>query len=162
MKRVGQPFDCDGAMARSGEVYEDLLQQLNQLPYYSESIPKSLGIEWVESQLHPLINNDLSVPDILRTLVEHATFQIGQVLDNYQLNSLLVTGGGVFNSFFMERLAANTSSKIIIPADEVVEYKEALIFAFLGVLRWRNEINVLKSVTGAKKNHCSGVISLTK
>lgn len=162
VKKLGYTFDRDGEIARSGSLNLELLKQLNQLSFYSAPIPKSLGIEWVESCVYPLISLEENVDTVLRTLVEHSTYQISRVLDDYQVNSLLVTGGGAFNSFFMERLSKQASSKIIIPRHEVVEYKEALIFAFLGVLRWRNEINVLKSVTGAKKDHCSGRVTIPK
>ncbi|MGB0807230.1 MAG: anhydro-N-acetylmuramic acid kinase [Salibacteraceae bacterium] len=160
-KRMGFDYDEYGVLAKSGVVLQELLQKLNVLPYYSKSLPKSLGVEWVEQFIYPEMSLKFSNIDLLRTLVEHITDQIALVIDKEEINSILITGGGAFNTFLIENLKVKVKSQIIVPINELVNYKEALIFAFLGVLRWENRINVLSTVTGAKHDHCSGQIHMT-
>ncbi|MFD2550186.1 anhydro-N-acetylmuramic acid kinase [Bizionia sediminis] len=154
--RLGFDFDTDGQVAASGVVCETLLEELNNLAYYKHAHPKSLGLEWVQQVVLPLIDSfQLSTPDVLRTFVAHVAAQIAQVI---KTGSVLVTGGGAYNSFLTACLKKQTAAKIVVPNTDVIEYKEALIFAFLGVLRVRNEVNCLASVTGAKHDHSSGII----
>ena len=155
-------FDNKGELARSGSVDAVLLDELNKLPFYNHKAPKSLGIEWVNKNIFPLIDSkNLLLKDVLRTFVEHIAIQISKVID-LKNKKMLVTGGGAYNSFLIERLENFAQTKITIPDANIVEYKEALIFAFLGVLKIRNEVNCLSSVTGASKNHCSGKILMPK
>jgi anhydro-N-acetylmuramic acid kinase len=158
---LGKPFDEDGAMARSGKLDETLLKELNSLPIYSGTERPSLAREWLEHVFVPLVERaSSSTQDKLRTVTEHAAQQISMVVNAKAAGgSVLVTGGGAKNGFLMERLSALSNAKIIAPEIEIVDYKEALIFAFLGVLRMRNETNVLRSVTGASRDSSSGVIS---
>lgn len=156
---LGLAYDDKGSLAASGTVHPVLLAQLNALPFYRETAPKSLGLEWVQASVFPLIDAfKLSNKDVLRTCVEHMACQIAAVLSARK--EVLVTGGGVFNLFLMERIAALSSTKISIPSTELIAYKEALIFALLGVLRSDNQVNCLSSVTGAKHDHSSGVVFL--
>ena len=158
IQKTGVSYDDKGILASSGEVNQLLLEKLNDLKFYKESAPKSLGLEWVKSMIFPLIDAcQLSVKDVLRTFVEHIAIQIGSVLTKNK-STVLVTGGGVYNLFLMERIMLHSNSQIVIPDPELIENKEALIFGFLGVLRLRNEVNVLASVTGAEKDHSSGKI----
>ena len=155
-------FDDKGQLASIGNINEDLLFQLNALKFYKEQPPKSLGLEWVELKIFPLIDTfKLQTEDILRTYVEHVAIQISQVIKQ-EKRSVLATGGGVYNSFLMNRISYFSKSEIVIPNNQIVEYKEALIFGLLGVLKDRNEINCLKSVTGAKQDHSSGKILIPK
>lgn len=157
-EQIGFAFDDGGKLAASGAVHQGLLNKLNDLPFYKLSPPKSLGLEWVKEYILPLIDSyTISVEDILCTFIEHVAIQISSQLK--LLNSkALVTGGGAYNDFLMLRLRANNTSEIIIPNKLLVEFKEALIFGFLGVLKIENKVNVLSSVTGAKNDHSSGVI----
>lgn len=156
---LGLNFDDEGALASQGNVNLELLKQLDSLPFYKDMYPKSLGLEWVNNCIFPIIDNyNLPVKDILRTFVEHIATQISLVINKKQKASVLVTGGGVFNSFLMKRIKILCKNKIVIPSKEIIEFKEALIFAFLGVLKLRDEINCLRSVTGAEKDHSSGKI----
>jgi len=157
-RKVGKSYDKDGEISSTGIVIPELLNQLNQLNYYKKPVPKSLGIEWVEKEIYPLLLDEYPVADTLRTVVAHVVAQICKALIEYEIKDVLVTGGGAFNSFFMSELQKATHSSIVIPDKKIIEYKEALIFAFMGVLRMENQINVLKSVTGALKNHSSGKI----
>jgi anhydro-N-acetylmuramic acid kinase len=159
VKQLDLDFDDKGKIASTGKVDDELLHQLNALNYYKKDYPKSLGLEWVNSKIFPLIDSfKLSTKDILRTFVEHIAIQISKEISTKETANVLITGGGVFNLFLIQLIKSYGNSKIVIPSKEIIEYKEALIFGFLGVLKLRNEVNCLSSVTGAKRNHSSGKI----
>ena len=157
-ENLGELYDKDGSYAASGTVISPLLEQLNQLHFYQTNGPKSLGVEWLEDQFYPLLRKENDWKNILRTIVEHETDQIARICNQNELKRVLVTGGGAFNTFFMERLRSKSHSEFVVPEAELVEFKEALAFAFLGVLRSRNEVNTLASVTGAREDSCGGKI----
>ena len=158
-KKIGLEYDNKGQLAESGILHSDLVSQLNKLDYYQQSPPKSLGREWVEKNVIPLIDEFKLEPiDVLRTFIYHIAFQINSVLNDLQKGQVLITGGGVKNTYLIKQLKKAVDSEIIIPDDSTIDYKEALVFAFLSVLRWRNEINCLSSVTGALRDSSSGVI----
>ncbi|REE08756.1 anhydro-N-acetylmuramic acid kinase [Winogradskyella pacifica] len=162
VSKLNLEFDDKGQLASAGKVNKSLLLQLNALHYYKEEPPKSLGLEWVDLNIFPLIESfQLEMKDILRTFVEHVALQISKVLVEKN-TKVLVTGGGVYNNFLIDRLRQLSIVEIVIPQNEIIEFKEALIFGLLGVLKKRNEINCLKSVTGAKRNHSSGKILIPK
>jgi anhydro-N-acetylmuramic acid kinase len=132
---------------------------LNSIDFYSQKPPKSLGLEWVKENIFPLIDRlETDISSILRTFVEHVAIQISKVIKDS--NSVLITGGGAFNSFLMNRIEEVSNNKFMLPKKELIDFKEALIFAFLGLLRFSNQVNCLSSVTGAKKDHSSGVTFL--
>jgi len=162
LNKLVQPFDKNfdenGALAKTGKINEPLLLQLNTLEFYQQPHPKSLGIEWCHENIFPLFN-DLEILDILATVTEHASQQIAHVINEYQFTNILFTGGGTYNTFLIDKIKAKTSAQIIIPDDEIINYKEALIFAFMGVLKWNNSINVLASATGSSTDHSSGTIA---
>lgn len=151
---LGKEYDKNGSIAEKGVVNSDLLTSLNEIRYYSKASPKSLGKEWFEKEFLPLIKpyND-SKENILRTLTEHISIQIAKVIKE---GNCLVTGGGAFNSFLMKRITANSKCKFILPNKNLINYKEALIFGLLGVLKIKGKINCLASVTGAKRNSIVG------
>jgi anhydro-N-acetylmuramic acid kinase len=149
-------FDKDGKKARQGSIIPELLEKINSLSFYKKSTPKSLSREWVGKFIKPLLIEKYQAKDILHTFCEHIGFQVGSYLKK---ESVLFTGGGVFNSYLMSRIEYYSKSNIIIPDKEIINFKEALIFAFMGVLRLRNEVNCLRSVTGAKRNNCGGEIN---
>jgi anhydro-N-acetylmuramic acid kinase len=159
VSKLGYDFDDSGKIASTGKMNPELLSELNSLDFYNLSPPKSLGLEWVRDIVFPIIDNyKLNVEDILRTFIEHCAFQISREISKKEDASILITGGGVYNSFFIERLKTFSNNNIIIPDKNLIEFKEALIFGLLGVLKLRGEINCLRSVTGAKKDHSSGQI----
>jgi anhydro-N-acetylmuramic acid kinase len=159
--RLGLEYDKDGLIARSGEIDYNLLDQLNELTYYHQKYPKSLGREWLEEELLPLCENYKGpVMNLLRTLCEHAAFQINHAVSADKPLKILVTGGGSHNMFLMERIRQYGKHTWTLTTVELSDFKEALVFAFLGVLRWRGEINVLSSVTGCAKDHTGGTICL--
>ena len=153
----GLPYDRDGQLARSGEVDMDLLKRLNRHSFYGQMPPKSLGREFFEANQKDLMKN-LSVEDMLATFVEHIALQIALGVSHLPKGKILVTGGGARNQFLMERLQARTSHEVVIPEKMIIDYKEALVFAFLGLLRVEGKTNVLASVTGAESDSCSGRI----
>jgi anhydro-N-acetylmuramic acid kinase len=159
---VGKPFDENGGMARAGTLNVELLQRLNDLSIYKEGKRPSLAREWLEQAFWPMVEGaDVPLENKLRTVTEHAAIQISSVINAKAANGrVLATGGGAKNGFLMERIAALSNAKVVVPELDIVDFKEALIFAFLGVLRWQGEINVLRSVTGAERDSCSGTISL--
>lgn len=157
VSKLGFGYDNEGKIASSGKINRELLEKLNTLNFYKKSAPKSLGFEWVQKEIFPLIDRlENDIPTILRTFVEHSAIQIGTIISHNK--SVLITGGGVFNSFLMERIEFYSNNKIEIQSNKLINYKEALIFAFLGLLRVDNQVNCLKSVTGASIDHSSGVI----
>lgn len=156
-------YDKDGEIALAGEVNKALLALLNELDYYTQSPPKSLGIEWFQSHFRPILDAfDCSLEDKMSTVIEHNSYQISKVISEIcKTNStpkVLITGGGIKNPAFKARLIKylEKCAAVVIPDQELVDYKEALIFAFMGVLRFRGEQNVLASVTGASRNSSSG------
>ncbi len=157
--KLGFAYDDRGNLARSGNLNQDLLNDLNALPFYELPYPKSLGIEFVNEIILPLISKyNISEIDLLRTFVEHVAFQISEAVIDKN-SSLLITGGGAYNDFLIERMQSYLHNvKIIIPDKVTLEFKEALVFALLGVLKLRSEINVLSSVTGANKDNSAGNI----
>lgn len=158
-KKIGLDFDEGGEIAKKGALHLDLLNELNSLQFYTAAIPKSLGFEFVESIVFPIIDSyNLKVETILRTFIAHIVNQISVCLNNKEDSKLLITGGGAFNTFFIDELKKAVKNKIIIPDNTIVNYKEALIFALLGVLKDENKVNCLSSVTGAERDHSSGKI----
>ena len=157
--KAGKEFDKDGFIAMKGKINVELLKSLNSLSYYNLPMPKSLGREWFESDFLPLIqNNSIKIQDRLRTVYEHISIQTGKNLPGKKQSSVLTTGGGALNKFLVQLLNQHSIHQFVIPVREIVEFKEAIIFAFLGVLRFCKEINVLSSATGAKADSISGVI----
>ena len=153
----GLDYDRDGELARSGEVNMDLLKRLNKHPFYGQLPPKSLGREFFEANQKELLK-DLSVEDMLATFTEHIALQVALAVSVLPKSKLLVTGGGARNKYLIERLQARSSHEVIVPEKMIIDYKEALVFAFLGLLRLEGKTNVLASVTGAESDSCSGRI----
>ncbi|HPR25018.1 anhydro-N-acetylmuramic acid kinase [Lentimicrobium sp.] len=155
----GLRFDDSGKIARSGNLIPGLFQQLKRLDYYSAKPPKSLGREWVEANIYPLADKFLDdIPGILHTLTVHIAEQISLSLPEKPFEKVLLTGGGVHNSFLIEMIRKMTSCHIDIPEPKIINFKEALIFALLGVLRYKNIPNCLASVTGAVSDSIGGAI----
>lgn len=156
-RQIGLKMDRDGEIAARGEVCETLLKSLDALDYYARAYPKSLGREWVESHVFPLLDGaGLSLEDTLRTYYEHCAAQLARVV--VPGKSILVTGGGACNKFLVQRMKEKSGCRIIVPEPAIVAYKEALIFAFLGVLYMLDRPSCLKSVTGAARDNIGGML----
>ncbi len=154
-------FDDSGKLARKGRVDMSLLEELNSLDFYWTSGAKSLGREWFEKNILPILDrSQLRVEDKLATYTEHIAYQVGKVVSHYPAQSILVTGGGAYNTYLVERLSEALNPDVILPEQNIIDFKEAIIFAFLGVLRKRQEVNILKTVTGASADSVAGAIHL--
>ena len=156
-QREGLDYDKDGLLARSGTLDPTLLARLNDHPYYRQAPPKSLGREFFETFQRPLLEG-YGTADALATFTEHVAVQIADAVKEVPQGTLLATGGGALNTFLLERLQQHTHHRVLVPDRQTVNYKEALIFALLGLLRLEGRTNVLCSVTGAPNDSCSGRI----
>lgn len=169
VNELGKEYDDGGQIAASGTVNDALLDKLNSLDYYKQPYPKSLANDFGTDILYPIIKNTgIEIKDALRTCVEHITFQISNAistLGDHKLQTtnhkLLTTGGGAFNTFLIQKLSeylGRMNIEVIVPGKKLVNFKEALIMAFIGILRWRQEYNVLSSVTGASRDSIGGAL----
>jgi len=157
-RKIDLAFDKGGELARSGSINQNMLDRLNGLKYYLLPHPKSIGYEWFVEEVVPIVDiTDDSTENLLHTSIHHICEKIAQ-----QVNVLFVTGGGALNHFLIEMLQEKLGErvKVIVPEKELIEFKEAVVFSLMGALRMEQEINVLKSVTGAKRDSSSGVVYL--
>ncbi len=158
-RKLGLEYDKDGFLASQGALNESVLQKMNALEYYHRPAPKSLGKEWYVAHFLPLIASQ-DPQSMLRTTVEHIALQVSKVVSSQSIRTLLVTGGGAKNKFLVERIAAlSPQCSVSVPEPQVVDYKEAIVFALLGYLRVKGQNNCFQSVTGASRDNCSGQLS---
>jgi len=159
--RAGYAYDNNGEMGSRGTIHTGLVDRLNALDFYTLPAPKSLGREWVETSFMPVLDQyNIPTEDMLRSVYEHIAVQISRYINSFETGEVLVTGGGAFNTFLVDLIRQKSRSVLFIPDEQLVKFKEALVFALLGLLRYRNEINCLASVTGASRNSSSGIIHL--
>lgn len=159
-EKKGQAFDKDGKFAASGKINKELLKKLNTLPYYKIKGSRSLGFEDYEKQLLPFLRTKTTTNDLLATFTEHIAQQIAHILNVNKLQTVLITGGGTFNTHLIALIKQKTKCKVVIPTKTIVNFKEAIIFAFLGYLRLHHKTNTLKTVTGASRNSIGGAVYL--
>jgi anhydro-N-acetylmuramic acid kinase len=161
-EKMNMPYDKDGLIAQSGNMIQALLNELNELDYYKQKGARSLGFEWFEKYFLQLLNKykDHSTADLMFTFNEHASIAIANVLNENHLKNILITGGGAYNKKLIANIKNKTTAHLIIPDATVINFKEALIFAFLGYLRLTEQTNTLSSVTGAKQNSIGGAVYL--
>ena len=155
-------------MAAAGKIDTTLLTRLNSLSYYADPYPKTLSNNFGTDEVFPLIQSyDFVIEDKLRTYTEHVAMQIGYAVQNVaqhpiaQNGKLLITGGGAFNTFLIDRIKVAVQAsgiEAIVPDEQLICYKEALIMALIGTLRWREEYNVLHTVTGATRSSIGGAV----
>ncbi len=157
VKDTGRTYDKGGELARIGHVLPDLLDEMNNWQFYKKEAPKSLSTEELLAYFLPLFDRYSSIEDKLRTIVEHIALNVS-LQDEHSKEKGLVTGGGAHNEFLIERISTLSKVDWQVPAASIVDYKEAIIIAFLGILRWRNENNVLSSVTGASRDSIGGAL----
>lgn len=161
-REIGLEYDRDGEIARGGTVNSELLAALNGMDFYKQTGPKSLGREWVETYVFPLLEScGLPLCDMLRTFYEHAAWQVARVVKagtEKKNPTLFVTGGGAFNKFLIERIKDLSEAEVVIPDKSIIEYKEAIIFALLGALYMADEPGCLSSVTGAAMDNIGGML----
>ena len=164
-QEAGKQYDSEGQMARGGVVIDALLNELNALDYYNQPYPKSLANSFGVDVVYPIVKKyGASINDLLATYTAHIAQQIkNAVAAASNEKKLLVTGGGAFNTFLIESLQEVLKEKnvsVVVPDENLVKYKEAIIMALIGVLRWREEYNVISSVTGAKRASIGGALWL--
>lgn len=158
-QKLGFEYDESGEIASRGKINTVLLNKLNSLDFYDKTPPKSLGLEWVQQEIFPLIDSlETDVSSVLRTFVAHIAIQVSKVISNN--NAVLMTGGGVFNQFLIKCIEEKSNIKIEVLNSEIINFKEALVFSFLGLLKLDSQVNCLSSVTGAEKDHSSGEVFL--
>ena len=154
---LNEDYDKNGDFARSGIENEALLKKLNGLEYYTKSAPKSLGTEWLDKNFYPLISEDLDPKTILRTVSTHIATQITHTLKTNNISSVYLSGGGVKNKFLINALKKRYTGNIIVPDEQVIDFKEALIFAFLGYCYLLNRATTIQTVTGSALSLSTGV-----
>ncbi|MBQ0016882.1 MAG: anhydro-N-acetylmuramic acid kinase [Bacteroidales bacterium] len=161
--QLGYDYDPDGSLAKQGQIIDPLLPALNKLPFYRQAAPKSLGREWVDQLFMPVVQqfSTYDTHSLLRTVTEHIATQIAHAISTHRTTpqpiQLLATGGGALNQFLIERIKSlSASTHVTIPDTNVINYKEAIIFALLGLLRLIGQPNCLKRVTGAQTDCCGG------
>jgi anhydro-N-acetylmuramic acid kinase len=157
-RRQDLDFDSDGHLASQGNLIPELLLKLNNLDFVHQALPRSTGSEWFEREVVPLLSEIYRNQDLLHTLCEHVAVQIAKVSDILDGSDMLVTGGGAWNSFLIDRISHHARANVIVPDDETVAFKEAIVFAFLGFLRYNQLPNCLRSITGASMDSCSGAL----
>ena len=156
----GQDFDKNGETGKKGKALDNLLAELESLDFYSQAPPKSLGTEWVDENIRPLLKkyDGQKQEDLMATWYEHAATRISNDLNTHKAKKILFTGGGVKNKYLMSLLQKKLEGEIVIPDTNIVDFKEAAGFAYLGILRLLGLPNCLASVTGARRDNSSGVI----
>lgn len=165
VNELGKDYDPGGKFAAAGKIHIPLLEKMNSLKYYSQSAPKSLANSYGTDVLCPMIKKEgLEIPDALATFCEHIAMQTMKALLPFakkRKEKMLVTGGGAWNGYLISRLRLYLDTlniDVVVPDADTVNYKEALIMAFIAVLRLREEPNVLSSVTGATRNSSGGAL----
>ncbi len=161
-------YDKDGTIARSGKINLELLNELNSQWYYEKPYPKSIGGGWVTKIFQPTFRKyRIEIEDKLCTAVEHIAMQIAKDIKNIYANeylskdethSMLVSGGGAFNKFLLERINVHSPVAVVVPDPATIKFKESLLTALMGTLRFRGEVNMLASVTGASADSCGGEV----
>lgn len=156
-ERLGDTMDRDGMYSSKGKMLYDILQQWENLEFYKKLPPKSLGREWVETVfLDQIYEPAFDAKDLMCTALEHMSRRIAHALP--EDGPVLVTGGGAYHPTLLQKIRKLSKAEIVVPDSTLIDYKEALIFALMGYLRWQNIPNVLGSVTGARTDHSSGVV----
>lgn len=156
-ENLGKKFDENGRIAKAGTIDEDILNKLNNLEFYKQTNPRSLGVEWVIDQILPHFEGML-YENVLATFTHHAAQKIAETTVFYGIKNMLITGGGAYNKYLISLIKERTETEIILPHSDIINFKEALIFAFMGVLKINNENNVLSSSTGSSADHSSGLL----
>jgi anhydro-N-acetylmuramic acid kinase len=165
---AGKAYDAGGQLAASGAVHAGLLMRLNELHYYKLPHPKSLANSFGTDEVFPIVNSaGLSIEDAARTYTEHIVLQIKSSIEgaggskNTIPKKMLVTGGGALNTFMVQRLSVELTQagiEVVVPNERIINFKEALCMALIAALRWRQEYNVLSSVTGAERDSIGGAL----
>jgi anhydro-N-acetylmuramic acid kinase len=155
-QKIGFSMDEGDSLSQSGNRVDKLIDSWKNNPFFKETFPKSLANQWVTN--HFLGIENIAPEDVLHSFAHFITDQLSDVLNYYSPERVLVTGGGTYNQFVMSLLKQKCTSNLIKPSNELINYKESLMFGFLGLLRMRGDNNVLSSATGASRDSSSGTI----
>lgn len=155
----GMLYDEGGQLARSGNLNSTFLEALNALTYY-HGAPASLGSEYVQFEVFPAMArfSTLDLADRLCTVNHHIAQQISRHLKD--ASSVLVTGGGAHNAFLRELLKEKIAAKITLPDASLIDSKEAICFAFLGLRRILHQVNIYSVSTGSSADSSAGAVYL--
>lgn len=156
-EKLGRAFDKNGELAAGARVNRKILAALNENEYYTKTGAKSIGREWFEREIIPQLKGK-NIQNLLATAVEHIAHVIASDLEKHKIKSIVVTGGGALNSYLIKKIQSKTKCLLTIPKPQIIHFKEALIFAFLGYLRLNHKANSLASVTGARSDSSGGAV----
>jgi anhydro-N-acetylmuramic acid kinase len=165
-QKIGLAYDKDGAVAAQGILLPEVATALQSISYYQLQGPKSLGREYIERHYIHLLDTyllqGLSVQDLLHTCTHHIALQLARTIKNernHSSDTILLTGGGALNTYLMDCLKGYMKDDTLtIPSKEIILFKEALIFAYLGYLFLIGETNTLAQVTGARRDSIGGAL----
>ena len=158
VSKINLIYDHNGAISKTGKKNTELLKKLNNLNFYKSLEPKSLGTEWLEGKFMPLLDEETNVSNCLRTICEHLSDQISLTINKEKIKKILITGGGAKNNFLMDLIKEKSNASIVIPKKEIIDFKEAIIFGYMGYLHLTNRKNCLSTVTGASKDVIGGIL----
>lgn len=167
--QIGLEFDSDGILASQGRINTELLAKLFEFPFLSMAAPKSLDNNAISAFYFPLLDSfEIDVKDKLCTCIEFISLSISNILNDHPFTSndkikVLFSGGGTKNKFLIDEIILKSSNFTVdLPDENIIDFKEALLMAYLGYLRVNEKPNVLKSATGASKDSIGGAIYLIK
>jgi anhydro-N-acetylmuramic acid kinase len=157
-RRMGMEYDKDGSAAESGRMIPEIFEALENLAFYRLPAPRSLAREWVESEVMPLLDERHSPPDLMHTYCVHVARRIEQERRRYGHSgtAVMTTGGGAFHRFLVGKISESTP--LFLPDENWIRFKEAAIFAFLGLMRLLGKPNILNAGTGARKAAVAGCV----
>lgn len=160
--KVDLDYDAEGKLSRTGKIDSILYNALGAFSYYQEPSPKSIDNNWIKENYIPLLDSVIHVPEALHTSVKWIADQIDGSLEPLSVpGSLFITGGGTHNNFLVEEISNRVQKKnisVVIPDLDIIDFKEAILMAYLGYLRISNQPNLLHTVTGASTNSIGGAI----
>ncbi len=157
--QLGKPYDENGNFALLGKMNTILFDKLNRDEYFIRPYPKSLSNQYVKNVFVKTVDEyNCNIEDKLYTVAKHIAYQINQSIKDFPAGRLLITGGGAHNVFLLNAIKRETKHNVVKPDNITIDFKESLIFAFMGVLRVIGQTNCLASVTGASRDSSSGII----
>jgi len=158
--QMGKDYDEGGEIARSGTINKNLIDYLNSIPYFDQNPPKSLDNNWIMNEVIPNFPAG-KIEDTLHTFCNWVAECIANEVEESKASSLMVSGGGAHNTYFMECLTSRLSSKnceLHLPSKEIIDFKEAILMSLMAYKYINGESNVLCSVTGASSDSIGGAL----
>ncbi len=163
-KQLGSSYDKDGSWAAEGVLDQDLYNMLGGDPYFSQSAPKSLDNSYIKESFIPkMVNTKITPKDALHTFAHFLAKRIAHELSDAKTikTKVLATGGGIRNTFFknlLDNQLAKLQMELVLPSDDIVEFKESILMALLAYYRLNNHENLLAKVTGASRDSIGGAL----